>query len=120
MPLCLLLLTPASHIDASFNGLGGVLYQEHSEGWRPVAFASRSLSQTERNYSAHKLDFLALKWAVVDKFHDYLYETQFLVRTDNNSLTYIQTTAKLDATGQRWLAALSNYSFRLQAGACEY
>ena len=31
--------------------------------------------------------------------------------TDNNPLTYILTTAKLDATGQRWVAALSNYNF---------
>ncbi|KAL1274397.1 hypothetical protein QQF64_027211 [Cirrhinus molitorella] len=51
-----------------------------------------------------ELEFLALKWAVVDKFHDYLYWARFTVRTDNNPLTYVLTTAKLSATGHRWLA----------------
>lgn len=102
------------HIDASLQGLGAVLNQEHPEGLRPVAFASRKLSSSEKNYPVHQLEFLALKWAVVDKFHDYLYGAQFTVRTDNNPLTYILTTAKLNATGHRWLAALATYDFTLQ------
>lgn len=68
----------------------------------------------EHNYPAHKLEFLALKWAVVDKFRDYLYGNKFEVRTDNNPLTYILTTAKLDATSHRWLAALSSFNFSLR------
>lgn len=59
------------HVDASLDGLGGVLYQPHAEGLRPVAFISRSLSPSERNYPAHKLEFLALKWAVVDRLHEF-------------------------------------------------
>lgn len=82
------------HIDASFQGLGAVLNQEHQEGLRPVAFATRKLSCSEKNYPVHQLEFLALKWAVVDKFHDYLYRAKFVVRTDNNSLTYILTTER--------------------------
>ena len=61
----------------------------------------------------HKLEFLALKWAITDKFHEYLYGAEFQVFTDNNPLTYILTTAKLDATGHRWVAALSNYTFSI-------
>ena len=64
-----------------------------------IAYASRSLSPSERNYPAHKLEFLALKWAITDKFHEYLYGAKFQVFTDNNPLTYVLTTAKLDATG---------------------
>ena len=60
------------HVDASLNGLGAVLNQEYPEGLRPVAFASRKLSAPEQRYPIHQLEFLALKWAVVDKFHDYL------------------------------------------------
>ena len=67
---------------------------------RVIAFASRTLSKSERNYDAHKLEFLALKWAVTEKFHEYLYGGNFDVYTDNNPLTYVLTTAKLDATGQ--------------------
>lgn len=102
------------HIDASLSGLGAVLYQEYPEGLRPVAFASRGLSNSERNYHIHQLEFLALKWAVVDKYHDYLYGAKFVVRTDNNPLTYVLTTAKLNATGHRWLASLASYEFDIQ------
>ena len=66
------------HTDASELGLGAVLYQEQDDGTdHPIAFASRSLSKTERGYDAHKLDFLALKWAITDRFHEYVYGGQF-------------------------------------------
>ena len=100
--------------DASELGLGSVLYQQQEDGtFRVIAYASQSLSKTEKNYSAHKLEFLALKWAVTERFHEYLYGGEFEVYTDNNPLTYVLTTAKLDATGQRWIASLANYNFRI-------
>lgn len=102
------------HVDASLKGIRAVIYQEYPEGLRPVAFASRKLSQSEKRYPIHQLEFLALKWAIVDKFHDYLYGARFTVRTDNNPLTYVLTTAKLSAVGHRWLAALSTYDFDVQ------
>lgn len=101
------------HVDASLRGLRAVLYQQHPEGLRPVAFASRKLRQL-RNYPIHQLKFLSLKWAVVDKFHDYLYGARFTIRTDNNPLTYVLSTAKLNVVGHRWLAALSTYEFDVQ------
>ena len=101
------------HTDASTSGLGGVLYQQQDGIDRVIAYASRSLKPAERNYPAHKLEFLALKWAITDKFHDYLYGASFEVVTDNNPLTYVLTSAKLDATGHRWAAALANYNFSL-------
>ena len=91
------------YTDASGTGLGAVLYQEQDGKERVISFASRSLKPSEKNYPAHKLEFLALKWAVTEKYHDYLYGATFEVITDNNPLTYVFTTAKLDATGQRWL-----------------
>lgn len=102
------------HVDASLTGLRAVLYQEHPEGLRPVAFASRKLSASKKNYPVHQLEFLSLKWAVVDKFHDYLYGAKFTVWTDNNPHTYVLTTAKLNATGHWWLAELSTYEFNIQ------
>ena len=102
------------HTDASELGLGAVLYQKDDEGiQRVIAYASRSLSHTERNYPAHKLEFLALKWAVTNRFHEYLYGDEFDVYTDNNPLIYILTSAKLDACGQRWVASLASYNFKL-------
>ncbi|MCG8034498.1 MAG: DDE-type integrase/transposase/recombinase, partial [Candidatus Thiodiazotropha taylori] len=101
------------HTDASTSGLGAVLYQRQEDIDRVIAYASRSLKPAERNYPAHKLEFLALKWAITDKFHDYLYGANFEVVTDNNPLTYVLTSAKLDATGHRWVAAFANYNFSL-------
>ena len=48
------------------------------------------------------------------KFHEYLYGSKFEAVTENKSLTNIFTTAKLDATGQRWVAALSSYNFSIK------
>ena len=103
------------HTDASGLGLGAILYQTQEDGTdRVIAYASRTLSKSEKNYPAYKLEFLALKWSVCDRFHEYLYGGKFEVFTDNNPLTYILTTAKLDATGQRWVANLANYTFSIK------
>ena len=103
--------------DASLGGLGAVLSQiSPKDGLEhPVAFSSRALNDAEKNYPAHKLEFLALKWAVTDQYKDYLYGSRipFAVETDNNPLTYAFTTARLDATGHRWVAALANYNFSI-------
>ena len=101
------------HTDASRQGLGAVLYQNQSEHRRVIAYASRRLSKTEKNYPAHKLEFFAMKWAITDKFKDYLYNSPFKVMTDNNPRTYVLTSAKLDATGSRWIAALASYDFAI-------
>ena len=85
-----------------------MLYQLQDGKERVIAYASRGLRASVRNYPAHKLEFLCLKWSVCDKFHDYLYGTEFEVWTDNNPLTYVLTSPKLDATGHRWVAALSS------------
>ena len=66
------------HTDASTTGLGAVLYQKQEDGKeRVIAYASRSLNRAERNYDAHKLEFLALKWAITDRFQEYLYGATF-------------------------------------------
>ena len=103
------------HTDSSTDGLGAVLYQKQDGKLRVIAYASRSVSKAEANYPAHKLEFLALKWAVCEKFHEYLYGSKpFEVFTDNNPLTYVLTSAKLDACGQRWVAKLANYNFSIK------
>lgn len=101
------------HTDASTKGLGAILYQEQDGIKRVIAYASRGLTKSERNYPVHKLEFLALKWSISEKFYDYLYGNTFNVFTDNNPLTYILSTAKLDATGQRWVASLASFNFSI-------
>lgn len=103
-------------VDASYSGLGAVLSQEQHGKVRPIAYASRGLKASERNmsnYSSMKLEFLALKWAMAEKFREYLLGQKCIVFTDNNPLSYL-TTAKLGATEQRWVAQLSAFDFTIR------
>ena len=102
------------HTDACGMGLGAVLYQTRENSTKAViAYASRSLSKAESHYPAHKLEFLTLKLAVVEKFPEYLYGSTFNIHMDNNPLTHVLTTAKLDVASHCWVASLANYNFRL-------
>lgn len=103
-------------IDASQGGLGAVLAQEQNGHRKPIAFASRGLRPTERNmsnYSSRKLELLALKWAITSKFREYLLGAKFVVFTDNNPLSYLQT-AKLGATEHRWASELVMFNFEIR------
>lgn len=108
--------------DASKLGLGAVLYQ-HQKGKKSViAYASRRLrgpERNDRNYSSMKLELLALKWAVTEKFRSYLLGSQFTIITDNNPLCHL-TTAKLGAIEQRWAAQLAvfNFDVKYRPGRC--
>ena len=106
--------------DSSGKGLGAVLSQKQSDGrYHPIAYASRIMTETEQRYHSNKQEFLALKWAVTEQFHEYLSpygknRNEFVVRTDNNPLTYIFSSANLDAASQRWVAQLASYNFALE------
>ena len=106
--------------DASGRGLGAVLSQKQADGrYHPIAYASCVMNETEQRYHSNKQEFLALKWAVTEQFHEYLSpygknRNEFIVRTDNNPLTYIFSSANLDAAGQWWVAHLTSYSFYLE------
>nr|XP_055035571.1 uncharacterized protein LOC129423357 [Misgurnus anguillicaudatus] len=103
-------------IDASHQGLGAVLSQEEGGKYRPVAFASRGLRPSERNmqnYSSMKLEFLALKWAVTEKFREYLLGQKCLVYTDNNPLSHLRS-AKLGALEQRWANQLADFDLEIK------
>ena len=103
--------------DTSHDGLGVVLSQEQDGKVRPIAYASCSLRGAERNmknYSSRKLELLALKWAVTEKFREYLMSSTFTVLTDNNPLTYLLSKCKLKAVEQRWVSELANFNFSIK------
>ena len=79
-------------VDASRNGLVAVMCQEQEGLMHVLSYASRGLKGSAQNYHSNKLEYLALRWAVT---HDYQFGHHYVVRTDNNPLTYILTTAKL-------------------------
>ena len=94
-----------------------MLYQTQDGVDRVISYASRTLNEAEKNYHMHsgKLEFLGLKWAVTERFADYLrYGPPFVVYTDNNPLTYILTTAKLNAVGMRWVNDLADFQFSIK------
>ena len=77
------------------------------------------MNETEQRYHSNKQEFLALKWAITEQFYKYLSpygknRNEFVVRTDNNPLTYIFSSANLDAAGQQWVARLASYNFSLE------
>ena len=106
--------------DASGRGLGAVLSQKQADGrYHPITYASRTMNETEQRYHSNKQEFLTLKWAVTEQFHEYLSpygknRNEFVVCTDNNPLTYIFSYANLDAAGQHWVARLTSYNFSLE------
>ena len=101
--------------DASIEGLGAVLFQKQDDGrYHPIAYASHGLKGGEFKYHSSKLEFLALKWAMTDQFKEYLQYQPFLIKTDNNPLTYVMTTPNLDAIGHRWVAAMAGYNFEIK------
>ena len=100
--------------DTSLKGLGAVLSQKGDDNEvRVIAYASRSLWPLEksmRDYSLAKIELMALKWSICNKFKDYLLGSKFTVFTDNNPLCYIKS-SKLGAAQIRWLSELALYNF---------
>ena len=77
------------------------------------------MNETEQRYHSNRQEFLALKSVVTEQFHEYLSpygknNNEFVVCTDNNPLTYIFSSANLDAAGQHWVAHLTSYNFSLE------
>ena len=100
--------------DASLKGLGAVLSQKGDDNEvHVIAYASQSLQPSEksmRDYSSAKIEFMALKWSVCDKFKDFLLGSKFTIFTDNNPLCYIKS-SKLGAAQIHWLSELTLYDF---------
>ena len=99
--------------DASSVALGACLSQLHQDGERPVAFASRTLSPTERKYSASEREALACMWAC-EHWNFYLYGRHFTLVTDHQALKTLLTTG---GSGHRplrlhrWSDRLFQYTF---------
>ena len=88
--------------DASISGLGAVLAQVQSDGkLHPIAYASRSLSPPEKNYSVTELETLAVVWAM-SNFHYYLYGHRVKVYTDHTAVRAVLDAPNLTGKHARW------------------
>ena len=99
--------------DASSYGLGAVLLQRHNGEWKPIAFASRSLTDTERRYAQIEKEALAITWAC-EKFSEYVLGKQILLETDHKPLFPLLGKKSLDSLPPRVLC------FRLRLMRFEY
>ena len=97
--------------DASQHGLGACLMQKG----QPVAYASRSLTETECNYVQMEKELLAIVFGV-EKFESYLYGRKFKVETDHKPLESILKKSLLSAPKrlQRMMLRLQNFDFEVQ------
>ena len=102
--------------DSSAEGLGAVLQQEQDGKLVVIAYSSKALSRAERNYCVSRQELLSVVYHI-KHFRCYLWGNHFVVRTDHASLRYLMNFK--DATGQlaRWIDALSEYDFEIQARA---
>jgi hypothetical protein len=104
--------------DASLTALGAVIEQEGSDGLKhPIAYASRSTSAAERNYSSTELECAAVVWAV-NYFRPYLYGKHFTIYTDHSALQWLLKlkAIKNGLTGRmaRWQLILQPYDYEIK------
>ena len=99
--------------DASSFGLGGVLLQRWEDEWKPVAYASRSLTLTEQRYAQIEKEALGLTWAC-ERFQDFLIGKHFCLETDHKPLISLLGGQALDILPpriQRFRMRLMRYSY---------
>lgn len=100
--------------DAGPDAVGAVVVQKGPSGWRPIGYASKSLSDPETRYSQTEKEALALVFAC-ERFHLWLYGIEFELVTDHKALEYLFTPkSKPNARIERWILRLQPYSYKIK------
>ena len=101
--------------DASAVAIAGILHQEQEHNGRtilrPIVYGSKSLTRTQLNYGAPKLEMYAF-FLFIEKFHSYLAGRGFMLRVDNQALSWLKTYSMDQAMIGRWIARLDQYHFK--------
>jgi len=102
--------------DASNFATGGVLFIKCEDGkWRPVAYISKSLNETERNYEIHDKEMLAVI-RCLEAWRHFLEgaKGRFEIWSDHKNLEYFMSNQKLNRRQARWALYLSRFDFILK------
>ena len=103
--------------DASRQGLGFILQQQHADAWLIIQAGSRFLSDAESRYAVVELELLAVSWAI-NKCHMFLAGMHFTVVTDHHPLIPILNTHRLDEIEnprlQRLKTKIMGYTFKAE------
>ncbi|KAK7101556.1 hypothetical protein V1264_019921 [Littorina saxatilis] len=100
--------------DASDEGIGAMLMQEHGGKPFPVSYASKKLSGAEKNYSTMEKECLAIVWGI-KKFELYLQGVKFVLQTDHKPLTYLNSAKFVNNRIMRWVMYLQNFDMRVES-----
>ena len=98
--------------DWSVDGSGAVLSQEFDDGVHPVAFASRSNSDSERKYPSYKGEMMAAVWAC-EHFRYQLLGRSFVLITDHQPLSYLMKSTVLSGIYARWALRLQEFDLTI-------
>nr|GEX16794.1 reverse transcriptase domain-containing protein [Tanacetum cinerariifolium] len=98
--------------DASDYAIGVFLGQRIEKHFRPIHYASKTMTQAESNYTTTEKEMLALVYAF-EKFRSYLIMNKSIVYTDHSALKYLF--AKKDAKARllRWILLLQEFDFKV-------
>ena len=96
--------------DASDEAIGGVLSQAQGGSERVIAYGSRKLSRTEKNYSVTRRELLAIIY-FLKYFRHYLLNTRFRIRTDHAALLWLRRIPEPVGQQARWLELMEEYTF---------
>ncbi|GFT15684.1 retrovirus-related Pol polyprotein from transposon opus [Trichonephila clavipes] len=101
--------------DASDFAVGAVLQQLENEGWKPIAFYSKKLNETQTRYSTYDRELLGI-YLSVKHFKQLLEGNDFVIYTDHKPLTFAfkQKNEKASPRQQRQLQYISEFSCNIQ------
>ncbi|GJU70806.1 reverse transcriptase domain-containing protein [Tanacetum coccineum] len=98
--------------DACDYAIGAVLGQRIEKHFRPIHYASKTMTEAETNYTTTEKEMLAVVYAF-EKFRSYLIMNKSVVYTDHSALKYLFNKKDAKARLLRWVLLLQEFNFKV-------